>query len=417
MHLHSTKVLVFLYILIFLGCSVPPQHINENESLELSTTKNQQIKEEFYTTIDSQTLLDRIPPLVLEIRSALSDSDKIKELELQSSIEALNYERDLVDILRDLDLLEKMLIDLKSDTEFSFYQAKQNNYSIPKLPFKLSTMQKIALENRQEILEYNYQESIAKREGNPMLLSLEQERKKELYLGVITDVGLKEDQYKQSVNAYKLSKEYLDLSEEICEKMIHANGSNATSKLTIIQEKFNYLLAMLKHSFAYVDMQKSYAKTYTSLGILQDSDLEYEQDRPTTLEPDFMLELQIQKNKRIQRDKHLLHLQELERINEIRKQKQFQIIKQQEEKRRLERIEKRNEKKRLEISKKLQVQKYSDAQETLEFKEQKLLEAIARIDEKKHLQQMRKIQNIHSLDGIRSMIEEIKAEIVQLKSL
>jgi hypothetical protein len=228
-HLHSIKLFIFLYILIFLECSLPAQ--------------------------------------------------QIKELEFTSSIEALNYERDLLDILRDLNLLEKMLMDLKSDTESSFHQLKQNKYPI---------------------------------------------------------------------------------------------DSNVTSKLTTIQEKLNCLFAMVKHSFTHVDMQ---------------------------------------------RQKHLLYLQELEKINEIRKQKQFQIIKQQEEKRRLERIEKRNEKKRLEISKKLQTQKYSDEQETLKLKEQKLLEAIARIDEKKHLQQMRKIQNIHSLDGIRSMIEEIKAEIVQLKSL
>ncbi len=384
-----------------MGCSASPQSIKEEGTLktpktELSEHKSpltdyetlqiQKVKKAYYQAIDSEDLLERIPPLLIEVRSALSDSDKIKELKFKSSIEALNYDRELLDILTDLNLIQKMLIDLKSDTEFGSSQTIQNSYPIPRLPFKLSTMQKIALENRLEILEYKPKEGAS-----------EVKRKKELYLDVLTEVDHSLLEYKQSVNAYKLSKEYLDLSEEIYEQTVLAYASNAKNKLIIMKEKFNYFLARLKHSFAYADMQKSYVNTYSALGIGEDSDLSYEKDRPMKEEKDFKLQLQIQKNKRIERSKRLADMQALEEINEIRKQKQFQIMKQQEEKRRLQRIEKRNKKRRLEISKKLEQQRKIDSQ-------------------KKQTDQMRKIDEIDSLDGVRRMLEEIKAEITRLEA-
>lgn len=432
MNLHSRAVLVFLYILIFAGCSVSSEPLNEGEVIETSKTdatqknfgfinhdrvQTQALEKISYKSITSEALLKQILPLVTEVRAALADSDKIEELEFKSSIQALSYDRELLDILRDLNLVQKMLLSLKSDTELELKQIIKNNYPIPKLSFKLSTMEKIALENRVEILENNYKERISKKAKDPAGIAFEKERKKNLYLYVITQVHLALDQYKQSVDAYKLSKEYLDISEEICEQTIIANTPNTKNRFIVIKEKFNYLLAILRHALAYADMQKSYAQTYASLGILKDSDVSYEKDRPVTQEVDFKLQLQIQKNKRIQRDKRLANIQKLEKINEIRKQKQFLIIKEQEEKRRLQRVAKRNEKRRLEISKKLQTQRKADIREKgiQEFKEQKLLEAIARIEQKKHLYQMRKIDKIDSLEGIREMVEEIKTEIAQLK--
>lgn len=182
MHLYFTKIVVFLSILIFSGCLLSPQQLNE---------------------------------------------------------------------------------DVTNDA-FQSKQTIQDNYPIPKLSGKFSPLQNTA---------------------------------------VLTQVQLCNDMYKQSVKAYKLSKEYLDLCEKICEQAVNE-----------------------------------------------------------------------------------------EEINEIEKQKQFQIMKQQEEKRRLQRIEKRNQERRLEISKVLQTQRKIDAQI-------------------KHKDTMKKIDEIDSLDDIREILEEIKIKI------
>ena len=371
-HLHYTKVTVFLYIFIFSGCLVSPAQISEDEILQSpkkdlnnETLQIQQIQKAYYEAIPSQALLQQIPPLIIEVREALSDSHKIKELQFKSSTEALHYERELLDILQELNLIEKMLIDFKSNIQFESKQTIQNHYLIPKLSFKLATMQKIALENRPETIEYN----------------------EEIYLKILTQVQLCDERYKQSVKAYKLSKEYLDLSEEIYKQALITDYNT----LKALKERFNYFLAVFRHSIAYAAMQKSYMQAYSTLGILKDSDVSYKKDRPET-EEDFKLQLQIQKNKRMLREKELAKLQVLEQVNEIQKQKQFQIMKQLEEKRRLQRVQKRNQKRRLEISKKLQAQRKINSQAKQEDK-------------------IKKIDEIDSLDGIRKMLEEIKVEI------
>lgn len=301
----------------------------------------QEIRRAYYQAVTAEELLKRIHPLMKEVRIALQDSDKVKSLRLKSPIYALTYQRELLDVLRDLASLEKTLIfsklelaelmGLKPGTPFELADKVQSSYELLTVPFNVSTMEKIALENRPEILEGRYQERISQEELSVVMLSmlpglsvnagynsndsdyllnndwyslganvtwnlfnifkytplndaadakiiLAKERKLAIALAVITQVHLSTVRYQQAVGEYKLSKDYLNVSEGIYEQAMNANELDMNSDLLIIKEKLSYLLATLRHSAAYANMQNSYGRIYASMGINKDSDVEYSKD-------------------------------------------------------------------------------------------------------------------------------------------
>ncbi|NQY86834.1 MAG: TolC family protein [Colwellia sp.] len=301
----------------------------------------QEIRRAYYQAVTAEELLKRIHPLMKEVRIALQDSDKVKSLRLKSPIHALTYQRELLDVLRDLASLEKTLIfsklelaelmGLKPGTAFELADKVQSSYELLTVPFNISTMEKIALENRPEILEGRYKERISQEELSVVMLSmlpglslnagynsndsdyllnndwyslganvtwnlfnvfkysplsdaadakiiLAKERKLAIALAVITQVHLSTVRYQQAVGEYKLSKDYLNISQGIYEQAMNANELDMNSDLLIIKEKLSYLLATLRHSAAYANMQNSYGRIYASMGINKDSDVEYPKD-------------------------------------------------------------------------------------------------------------------------------------------
>jgi outer membrane protein TolC len=317
--------------------------ISKEEERKVIFNIAQEIRKSYYQAITAQALLKRIRPLMKEVRIALQDSDKVKSLRLKSPLDALTYQRELLDVLRDLTSLEKSLIfskvelaelmGIKPGTNFSLKDKIQDAYDLPTLPIKLSTMEKIALENRPEILEERYKERISQKELSVVMLSmlpginlsagynfndsdyllnnnwyslganvtwnlfnifkygamsdtadakimLAKERKLAVALAVVTQVHLADMRYKQTVGEYKLSKDYLNVSKEIYEQAMNANQLGMNSDLLIIKEKLSYLLATLRHSAAYANMENSYGRVYASMGIINESEVEYETDRP-----------------------------------------------------------------------------------------------------------------------------------------
>jgi outer membrane protein TolC len=301
----------------------------------------QEIRRAYYQAVTADELLKRIHPLMKEVRVALQDSDKVKSLRLKSPIYALTYQRELLDVLRDLASLEKTLIfsklelaelmGLKPGTAFELADKVQSSYELLTVPFNVSTMEKIALENRPEILEGRYKERISQEELSVVMLSmlpglslnagynsndsdyllnndwyslganvtwnlfnvfkysplsdaadakiiLAKERKLAIALAVITQVHLSTVRYQQAVGEYKLSKDYLNISEEIYVQAMNANELDMNSDLLIIKEKLSYLLATLRHSAAYANMQNSYGRIYASMGINKDTDVDYPKD-------------------------------------------------------------------------------------------------------------------------------------------
>jgi len=75
----------------------------------------QDIRRAYYQAVSAQDLLKRIQPMMVEVKQALNDSKQIQDQRVgKSPMEALSYQRELLDILRSLHTLESGLISAKT---------------------------------------------------------------------------------------------------------------------------------------------------------------------------------------------------------------------------------------------------------------------------------------------------------------
>ena len=84
---------------------------------------------------------------------------------------------------------------------------------------------------------------------------------------VLTQVHLSRIRFEQSRKSFDLAGDYLEVAQRISEQTQNAARMNRTSKLDLIRESLNTLLAELRRDVAYADLQNSYGRIYASMGI------------------------------------------------------------------------------------------------------------------------------------------------------
>lgn len=291
----------------------------------------QEIRRAYYQAVSAQDLLKRIQPMMVEVNQALADSKQVQNQRVaKSPMEALSYQRELLDILRSLHTLESSLISakvelaelmgLKPGIEFELADKVQKDYEIPQFNMNLGEMEKIALENRPEVTESRYQERISDKEitaaklkmlpgvnlntslsyensdyllnndwysyganvswnllnvfkGNEMnklaktQVEVAKEQKLALSMAVLSQVHLSIVKFNQAKKEYLLAKDYLNVADDIYNLTEVENNVNVNSRLILIKEKLNNILATLRYSSAYANVQNSYGTIFASLGI------------------------------------------------------------------------------------------------------------------------------------------------------
>lgn len=289
----------------------------------------QEVRRTYYKSVSADALLKKIVPMMNEVNIALEDSRKVNKLRLSSPMEALSYQRELLEVLRALQTLERNLMGskielaelmgLKPGTKFELSEKVKTNYDLPEIDLKLEEMEKIALENRPEVLESRYKERISQKETTSAILrmlpgvninaglsynsseyllnndwtsygagvswnlldifkgntfrkiaktkiELAREQKLAISMAVLSQVHLSLAEFNQAKKEYKLAKEYLDVAEGIFKLTKVNNRLNTGSKLVFIKEKLNYILSFLRHSSSYANVQNSYGKIFASIG-------------------------------------------------------------------------------------------------------------------------------------------------------
>ncbi len=305
--------------------------IAKEKEKKVEQNLTQEIRRAYYQAVSSQDLLKRIQPMMFEVNQALKSSKDMQTQKVaKTPMEALSYQRELFDILRSLHTLESSLISakvelaelmgLKPDVQFELADKVEKDYQIPELDISLDKMEKLALENRPELTESRYQQRISEKEitvaklkmlpginlntslsyensdyllnndwysyganvswnllnvfkGNEMnkLAKTQVEVAKEqdlaLTMAVLSQVHLSIVKYNQAKKEYLLSKDYLDVADGIYELTQAENSANVNTKLVLIKEKLNHILATLRYSSAYANVQNSYGRIFASMGV------------------------------------------------------------------------------------------------------------------------------------------------------
>ena len=316
--------------------------IAKEKEKKVEQNLTQEIRRAYYQAVSAQDLLKRIQPMMTEVNQALADSKQVQnERVAKSPMEALSYQRELLDILRSLHTLESSLISakvelaelmgLKPGIEFELADKVERDYSIPQFNMNLDEMEKIALENRPELTESRYQERISDKEitaaklkmlpginlntslsydnsdyllnndwysyganvswnllnvfkGNEMnklaktQVEVAKEQKLALSMAVLSQVHLSIVKFNQAKKEYLLSKDYLDVADDIYKLTQVENDVNINGRLVLIKEKLSNILATLRYSSAYANVQNSYGRIFASLGV-EEKDLEKIEDK------------------------------------------------------------------------------------------------------------------------------------------
>ncbi|MFP3632093.1 TolC family protein, partial [Burkholderia sp. SIMBA_045] len=69
--------------------------------------------EAYWQAVGAQRLRDRIEPLLTQARSALDDSRRTQAQGLRSPLDTLNYQRSLLDLMRQLEAVRDQLEEAK----------------------------------------------------------------------------------------------------------------------------------------------------------------------------------------------------------------------------------------------------------------------------------------------------------------
>ena len=321
--------------------------IAKEKQRKVEHSLTQEIRRTYFEAVSAQDLLKKIQPMMIEVKKALEDSKKMQEQRIaKTPMESLSYQRELLDILRSLHTLENSLISskielaelmgLKPGIEFELADKVEKNYEIPNIDMKLEDMERLALENRPELSESRYQERISEKEitaaklkmlpGINLSTSLSyensdyllnndwysyganvswnllnvfkasemnklaktqvevaKEQKLALSMAILSQVHLSIVKFNQAKKEYFLAKEYLDVADDIYYLTKIENEVNINSRLILIKEKLNNILATLRYSASYANVQNSYGRIFASLGINENKKVLVDKVEDTTV--------------------------------------------------------------------------------------------------------------------------------------
>ncbi len=289
----------------------------------------QDVQSAYWRAVSAEHLLSRITPLMTRVRTALDDSRRIEQKRLEPPLEVLGYQRELLDILRNLQVLQRDL--LTANSELSTLMGGQpgqkiqlagldQKLTVPELKAGIEQMEAIALANRPELLEGRYQERIAQKEVRAALLGMlptltlnaginhdsndyllnqnwndfgaqvawnmfnvckgpaamaashaqegvARQQILALSMAVVSQVHISDLRYQQAIKEYELSAEYLDVVNRITDQTRASEQAQRAGELKLIREELNLVVAELRRDLSHAEMQNSFGRLFASMGI------------------------------------------------------------------------------------------------------------------------------------------------------
>ena len=281
----------------------------------------------YWNTISADKLIKKYDPLLVEVDKALNDSQKIEELLLTKPMDALLYQKELLDIQRALQSQKEMFID--SRIQLAGLMGLLPNETFKIIPtdepltilnMDLDSMEKYALLHRPELIKSHYDERISTQETKAGMISLLpglnfnaawthssndhlmnktnfeygsamgsnllnvfmhpkikrinetnteiiKEKRLALSMAVLSQVHLANIDYSMALEEYDTAERYYEVSKKITEQVKNAQKIARFGNLELIREQASLLVAELRYDIAYSKLQHSIGKIYTSVGI------------------------------------------------------------------------------------------------------------------------------------------------------
>lgn len=287
------------------------------------------VRTAFWRAVSADRLVGRLRGLEARTQAALASTRAMASDGKTSPITALTYERELVEIRRTVEELQRELSVAKSqlaalmnvppDSKFTLAGRRHGTRSSI-LGLSTEEMIRIAVTHRPELLEVAYKLRINEHEAHAALLELLPglqvyansnydsnaftfyndwvswgakaswnllkvfqyparrdviEGQDELLdaqalavtMAIMTQVHVSRVRFLFYQRELRTASEYLDVQNRLLHQMRVEASADRVSEQTLIREEMNTLVAEVKRDVAYADLQNSYANVFASLGL------------------------------------------------------------------------------------------------------------------------------------------------------
>jgi outer membrane protein TolC len=288
----------------------------------------QQVRQAYWQAVGAQQLETQVEPLLKEVQQALDDSERVQNEKLRPPLEVLNYQKSLIDLVRQLETIRDELSQAKPRLAslmnlplgVTFQLKMPDNLAVPAMKISLADMEYKALMQRPDINEANLQERISVNEvkkaiarilpglefnvgphydSNSFLhnhdwseggmrvtwnllnilsapanikvakkqVEVSQVQRMALNMAVLTQVHLSYRDYTGRVRQYALAQKLYDIDRRINEQTKAGAANDAQSKLNAIRSGASEMMADYRRYQNYSALQASYAQMIATLGV------------------------------------------------------------------------------------------------------------------------------------------------------
>lgn len=286
------------------------------------------VRTSYWKAISAERLLSGLNALEGRVQATQARNRKLRQSGRTSPLATLTYERELVDIKRQIQRLERelsaskhqlaALMNLKPGTQFSLVVPKRTMVDLA-LAGSPEEMIEIALRNRPEFRDILYQGRINGKEATAALLemlpgaqiyaglnldtndflyntdwvtwgarigwnlmrvlqypsakravdadaALIEARAKALTMAIVTQVFVARARYGHLRKEAATAAEYYNVQRKILGQVKASAAAQVSSEQSLIREEMNTLVSSVQFDLAYADLQNAFAAVYTSLG-------------------------------------------------------------------------------------------------------------------------------------------------------
>ena len=288
----------------------------------------QDVRSAYWRAMAAERLLKQIDALMARVEAARNNSQSMSEQRIGDPVQALGYQRSLIQATRQLEEQRRALslaktelatlINLPLGTELTL--ATQDEYEIPELKVDLPRLEQEALASRPELREQDYQTRITAAETRKAMLRLlpglefsagghydsnsflvEQgwadygvkvtwnlfnvvsapaaidvakageevaaARRQAMSIAVLAQLYVANANYRDALRQFKTSQQLSDIDGQIVGQLRSRHQAASLGELDLIQGELNTLQADLRRDLAYADLRNAYGQIFASAGL------------------------------------------------------------------------------------------------------------------------------------------------------
>ncbi len=288
----------------------------------------QDVRSAYWRAIAAQRLLGQIDSLMARVDSARKDSQQMSQQRIGDPVQALSYQRALIEASRQLEEQRRALslaktelatlINLPLGTELTL--AVPEGYDVPELKADFDSLEQQALASRPELREQDYQARISAAETKKAMLRMlpglefsagghydsnsflvndrwadygvkvtwnlfnvlsapaaidaakagedvNAARRQAMSMAVLAQLYVANANYSEARRQFLTTQELASLDNQIVGQLRNRQQAQGIGELELIQGELNALQADLRRDLAYAELRNSYGQIFASAGI------------------------------------------------------------------------------------------------------------------------------------------------------